>query len=154
MKLIKIIAMVLLVVFVGIQLIPAKLNQSELEFDSDFLRTNDTPENIGQLLRISCYDCHSNNTVYPWYNKVQPVTWFLEDHIKEGKKELNFNEWKKYSDRKKNSKLKSIISQIRDDKMPLSSYTLIHRKAVLSNSEKELLINYMVQIGTNKGKSQ
>ena len=57
----------------------------------------------------SCYDCHSNNTKYTWYNKVQPVAWFLEDHVKEGKAELNFNEWDSWSNCRKKSKLKSII---------------------------------------------
>ena len=110
---------------------------------TDFLLVNNTQENISALLQESCYDCHSNNTEYPWYNKVQPVGWFLEDHINEGKEELNFNEWDAYSNRRKNSKLKSIISQVKDDEMPLASYTLIHKDAKLSNSEKTLIIDYM-----------
>lgn len=77
---------------------------------------------------------------------MQPMAWILEDHIIEGKKELNFSEWTEYSDRRKNSKLKSIISQIEDDEMPLTSYTLIHRDAVYSASEKKLVIEYMKQI--------
>lgn len=104
--------MILLVVFVGIQFIPTERNQSNAEFETDFLLVNNTPENVGKLLRTSCYDCHSNHTEYPWYSKVQPTAWFLEDHIREGKKELNFSEWNDYSDRIKNSKLRSIISQI------------------------------------------
>ena len=146
MKIVKVIALVFLVVFVGIQFIPTKQNQSELVPETDFLLVNNTPENIGKLLLVSCYDCHSNNTEYPWYNRVQPVAWFLEDHIKEGKEELNFSEWSEYSNRRKNSKLKSIVSQIRDDEMPLFSYTLVHRDAVLSQSEKEIVIDYMNQI--------
>jgi len=146
MKILKIIALILLVVFVGIQFIPIERNQSDLVPKTDFLTVNNTPDNIGKLLQVACYDCHSNNTAYPWYNKVQPIAWFLEDHIKEGKKELNFSEWDEYSNRRKNSKLKSIISQIRDDKMPLFSYTLLHRDAVYSDSEKEEVINYMKAI--------
>src|SRR5690554_2570623 len=146
MKTLKIIALILLVAFVGIQFIPTERNQSDLGPKTDFLTVNNTPDNIGKLLQVACYDCHSNNTAYPWYNKVQPIAWFLEDHIKEGKKELNFSEWDEYSNRRKNSKLKSIISQIRDDKMPLFSYTLLHRDAVYSDSEKEEVINYMKAI--------
>ena len=149
MKIVKVIALIFLVVFVGIQFIPTKMNQSEVVPETDFLLVNNTPENIGKLLLASCYDCHSNNTEYPWYNRVQPVAWFLENHIEEGKHELNFSEWKEYSNRRKNSKLKSIVSQIEDDEMPLFSYTLVHRNAVLSNSEKELVINYMNQIKDN-----
>jgi hypothetical protein len=113
---------------------------------TDFLLVNNPPENISTLLKESCYDCHSNNTEYPWYNKMQPAAWFLEEHIKEGKAELNFNEWENYSDRRKNSKLKSIINQIKDDEMPLSSYTLFHRDAILSDAEKKTLIDYMTKI--------
>ena len=135
MKIVKIIALILLVGFVGIQFVPTDLNQSDTVPKTDFLLVNNTQENISALLQESCYDCHSNNTEYPWYNKVQPVGWFLEDHINEGKEELNFNEWDAYSNRRKNSKLKSIISQVKDDEMPLASYTLIHKDAKLSNSE-------------------
>jgi hypothetical protein len=143
MKIVKIIALILLVGFVGIQFVPTDLNQSDTVPKTDFLLVNNTQENISALLQESCYDCHSNNTKYPWYNKVQPVAWFLEDHINEGKEELNFNEWDAYSNRRKNSKLKSIISQVKDDEMPLASYTLIHKDAKLSNSEKTLIIDYM-----------
>tara|TARA_R110001592_G_scaffold224857_1_gene480566 strand:+ start:356 stop:808 length:453 start_codon:yes stop_codon:yes gene_type:complete len=146
MKVVKKIALVLLVAFVGIQFIPTERNQSDSVPSTDFMLVNNVPENIQKKLQVSCYDCHSNNTQYPWYNKVQPVAWFLEDHIKEGKAELNFNEWDSLSNRRKASKLKSIISQIEDDKMPLSSYTLIHRDAVFSDTEKQELIQWMTQL--------
>ena len=107
---------------------------------------NDIPNNIKKKLQVSCYDCHSNNTNYPWYNKIQPVAWFLEDHIKDGKKELNFNTWNTYSTRRKKSKLKSIISQIKDDKMPLASYTLIHGDTKLTEKEKKELFEWLTQL--------
>lgn len=138
--------MFLLVVLIVVQLTPRDRNQSDQVLESDFLLVNNTPENIGKLLQVSCYDCHSNKTKYPWYNKVQPVAWFLEDYIKKGKEELNFSEWSVYSDPRKNSKLNSIISQIRDDERPLSSYILIHRATVLSKPEKELFKEYMKNI--------
>jgi hypothetical protein len=123
-----------------------ELNQSDVVPKTDFLLVNNPPENISTLLQESCYDCHSNNTGYPWYNKIQPIAWFLENHIADGKEELNFNEWDTYSNRRKNSKLKSIISQVKDDEMPLSSYTLIHKDAKLSKPEKTLVIDYMKNI--------
>ena len=143
MKIVKIIALILLVGFVGIQFCAHRPQSSDTVPKTDFLLVNNTQENISALLQESCYDCHSNNTEYPWYNKVQPVAWFLEDHINEGKEELNFNEWDAYTNRRKNSKLKSINSQVKDDEMPLASYTLIHKDAKLSNSEKTLIIDYM-----------
>lgn len=145
-RILKIIALVLLVAFVGIQFMPTERNQSDVVPKTDFLMVNQPPKKISIILQESCYDCHSNNTKYPWYSKIQPAAWFLEDHIKEGKNQLNFNEWNDFSERRKNSKLKSIINQIEDDEMPLDSYTLIHRDAILSKSEKEMVIDYMKQI--------
>ncbi|WP_412559849.1 heme-binding domain-containing protein [Winogradskyella sp. MIT101101] len=146
MKIVKIIAVVLLVAFVGIQFIPTTRNQSDTVPETDFMLVNNVPENIQNKLQVSCYDCHSNNTQYPWYNKVQPVAWFLEDHIKEGKAELNFNEWDSLSSRRKTSKLRSIIKQIENGEMPLDSYTLIHRDAKFSEAEAEEIINWVTQL--------
>ncbi|GGX00324.1 heme-binding domain-containing protein [Salegentibacter mishustinae] len=146
MKTIKIIVLVFFVVFVGIQFVPTNRNQSEVVPKSDFMLVNNVPKDVQDKLKVSCYDCHSNNTAYPWYNKIQPAAWFLEDHIKEGKDELNFNEWGEYSDRRKNSKLRSIISQIEDDEMPLDSYTFIHWDAKFSELEKKEIIKYMTQL--------
>ena len=136
----------LLIAFVGIQFMPTTRNQSNEVLESDFTKTFNTPNNIQQLIGKPCYDCHSNNTKYPWYHKIQPVSWLLENHIKEGKKELNFSEFGTYSKRKQKSKLKSIISQIEENKMPLSTYTLIHKDAKLSESDKELLTKWLTQL--------
>ncbi|PVW13485.1 heme-binding domain-containing protein [Marixanthomonas spongiae] len=146
MKILKITALVLLVAFVGIQFIPTNRNQSDTVPKTDFMLVNNVPASVQNTLQESCYDCHSNNTAYPWYNKTQPAAWFLEDHIKEGKAELNFNEWSEYSDRRKNSKLRSIISQIEDEEMPLDSYTFIHRDAKLSEEEKAEILQFIKQL--------
>ena len=146
MKIVKIIALILLVAFVGIQFIPTTRNQSDTVPSTDFMLVNNVPETIQKKLQVSCYDCHSNNTQYPWYNRVQPVAWFLEDHIKEGKAELNFSEWADYSDRRKKSKLKSIISQIRDDEMPLTSYTFIHGEAKFSENNKKEITQWLERL--------
>lgn len=146
MKNVKKIVLVLLVAFVGIQFIPTERNQSAIVSITDFMLVNKVPNNIKNKLQVSCYDCHSNNTNYPWYNKMQPVAWFLEDHIKEGKAELNFSKWDSLSNRRKTSKLKSIISQIESDKMPLTSYAFIHSNALFTNSEKQKIIKYFNQL--------
>jgi exonuclease VII small subunit len=146
MKIVKIIAIVLLVAFVGIQFIPTTRNQSDTVPSTDFMLVNNVPETIQKKLQVSCYDCHSNNTQYPWYNKIQPAAWFLEDHIKEGKAELNFNEWDSLSSRRKASKLRSIIKQIENGEMPLDSYTLIHTDAKFSEAEAKEIINFITQL--------
>lgn len=132
-----------LVGLVGIQFFPASRNQSDTVPKTDFMVVNDVSRQVERIITTSCYDCHSNNTDYPWYNKVQPIAWFLKDHVEHGKEELNFNEWADFSDRRKNSKLKSIISQIEDDEMPLSSYTIIHREAKLSEDEKKIVLEWV-----------
>lgn len=129
-----------------IQSFPIILNESDTVPQSDFMVENQVPATIKNRLQISCYDCHSNNTDYPWYSKIQPAAWYLKDHIQEGKDELNFNEWATFSDRRKNSKLRSIISQIEEDKMPLDFYTLIHRDAILSDEDKRMIIDYMTAL--------
>ena len=145
-KAVKIIGIILLVALVVLQFFPTERNISTTVPETDFMLVNDVPDQIKNKLQVSCYDCHSNNTAYPWYNKVQPVAWFLEDHVKEGKAELNFNEWDSLSNRRKASKLKSMISQIENDEMPLASYTIIHRNAVLSDSEKQDIINFLTEL--------
>ena len=132
-----------MIVLVGIQFIPTKRNQSDIVPKTDFMVVNKVPESVMKTIRTSCYDCHSNNTSYPWYNNVQPMALYLQHHINEGKDELNFNEWDNYSKRRKKSKLRSIISQIEDNEMPLDSYTLLHKEAILSNDSKTELIDYM-----------
>lgn len=127
----------------AIQFFPMDYNQSEIVPQNDFMFVNKVPATVEKSLQVSCYDCHSNNTNYPWYNKIQPLAWFMKDHIQHGKEELNFNEWGTYSDRRKNSKLRSIMNQIESDEMPLDSYTLIHRDAIFSKIEKEAVLNYM-----------
>ncbi len=146
MKIAKIIAWVALIAFVVIQFFPVDYNQSETIPQTDFMLVNNVPATVKKLLQVSCYDCHSNNTQYPWYNKMQPVAWFLEGHIKEGKEELNFSEWDNLSDRRKTSKLRSIIKQIENDEMPLSSYTLIHKEAKFSEAEAQQVIDYMEKL--------
>jgi len=142
MKVFKKIGLFLLIVFVCIQFIPTNRNQSTEILDTDITKTFKVPQNIQTLLNESCYDCHSNNTKYHWYDKIQPASLFVERHINEGKKELNFSEFGAYSNRKQKSKLKFLISQVKDDKMPIASYALIYSNAKLSESEKKEIMDW------------
>ena len=145
-RLLKSIAWVALISLLVIQFIPTERNQTDIVPVTDFMLVNNVPNNIKNKLQVSCYDCHSNNTKYPWYNKIQPVAWFLEEHIKDGKKELNFSEWESLSNRRKASKLRSIIKQIESGEMPLNSYTLIHKDAKFSKKETNEIINFITQL--------
>jgi hypothetical protein len=143
MKWLKGIGLALLVVLVGLQFFSTRTNLSKEIPSTDFILTYKVPDNIGNILQTSCYNCHSNNTNYPWYSRVQPIGWFLESHINKGKGELNFNEFSDYSVRKQKSKLNSMVNQVEKGEMPLSSYTLIHREARLSQESKIALVNYL-----------
>lgn len=146
MKQLKRIGLAFLVILVGLQFIPTRTNQNTEIASSDFIKTNKVPEDVGRMLRTSCYDCHSNNTNYPWYSRVQPVGWFLENHINTGKAELNLSEFGSWSVRKQKSKLKSMASQVEKDEMPLSSYTFIHRNSRLSKESKKALVDYLIAL--------
>lgn len=142
-KWLKKIAIVLVVILVGMQFIPTDVNRQEEIPKTDIRYVYDVARNVLNILQTSCYDCHSNNTNYPWYSNVQPMRLLMDGHIREGKEELNFNEFGSYSDRRKKNKLKSIISQIKDDKMPLTSYVLVHSKATLTRKDKDAVITYL-----------
>ena len=120
---------------------PAKNQSSEL-LVTDITKVTTVPDDVLQLLKVTCYDCHSNNTRYPWYNNIQPVAWWLNRHIIEGKQRLNFSIFGGYRSEKAAKKLRGIAKVIEKDEMPLSSYTLIHRDAILNEAQKELIINW------------
>lgn len=143
MKYIKKIILALLIVFVAIQFIQPAHNKSEQVLATDFANIYSIPDSVQTILQAACYDCHSNNTNYPWYANIQPMAWVMADHIKKGKEDLNFSEFDKYARRRKISKLKSIGNQIKDDAMPISSYKLIHKNARLSKGQKKLIIDWM-----------
>ena len=101
---------------------------------------------IKGLLRTSCYDCHSNTTIYPWYSNIQPFAWWQQSHVVDGKKELNFDEFNSYDVKRKKHKLDEVIEVIEKDEMPLGSYTLIHRNAILSPQDKGKLISWAKEL--------
>ncbi|WP_262245849.1 heme-binding domain-containing protein [Parapedobacter soli] len=138
----KVILTVLLSVFVLMQFITPQRNLSSVPAGQVFVDSFKVDAKVNAILSVSCYDCHSNNTQYPWYTNVQPLGWFMADHITEGKEKLNFDDLPNYSPRRINSKFSQIIEQIEKGKMPLSSYTWMHSGAQLNKEEKQLLINY------------
>ncbi len=111
----------------------------------------DVPDTVLAVLKTSCYDCHSNTTVYPWYTNIQPVGWWLANHVKEGKRELNFDEFKTYPLKKAAHKLEETADVIKEDEMPLNSYLLIHRGAKLNEVQKLLIIDWAQQAQTQVG---
>lgn len=133
----------ILIIFIAIQFIRPDRNISGKILQTDISKTFNIPGDVHNLLKNACYDCHSNNTNYPWYSNIQPVGWFLADDVKNGKAQINFSEFGSLSKRRQISKLRGIETQIKDDAMPLPTYRLMHEDARLTDAQKELLINWI-----------
>ena len=138
----KVLLFVLLAVLIVIQFIRPARNAAEEIASNQITAIHQVPEDVQQILKASCNDCHSNTTYYPWYSKIQPVAWFLHDHIIEGKRELNFSTFANYPAYRRYKKFKEIGEQVKEGDMPLLSYTIPHRDAVLSANQKLILENW------------
>jgi len=100
------------------------------------------PPAVQTSLKTACYDCHSNYTDYPWYTNIQPAGLWMNDHVEEGKHHLNFSDYAGYNLRRKFHTLEEIGEQVHEGEMPLSSYTLIHRDAMLSEAQKTAITEW------------
>lgn len=141
----KKVLLALLVVFLILQAFrPEKNLSGNKENDISTLYT--VPAEVDQILVKACNDCHSNKTEYPWYAEVQPVAWWLDDHVKDGKKHLNFNEFASYRLAKQYHKLEEVIDEVKEGEMPLESYTVVHRNANLTMEEKNILVNWSMAV--------
>ncbi len=132
----------LLVVLIAIQFIHPKPNKSKTERPNYVGNSFAIPADVKSILEKACNDCHSNNTRYPWYSNVQPVDWWLTNHIKEGKAQLNFDQYTNRSLRYQYHKMEETVEQVKGNQMPLNSYTWIHKDAILSDDEKSKLIGW------------
>ncbi|MEZ4829316.1 MAG: heme-binding domain-containing protein [Bacteroidia bacterium] len=130
-------------VLVIIQFIrPAKNVSGESTYDIS--TKYPVPEEVAHLLKVACNDCHSNTTVYPWYSNIQPVGWWLSQHVNDGKRHLNFSEFTSRRIAIQNHKFEETIEMIKEGEMPLESYTMLglHAEANLNDAQKQLLIDW------------
>jgi hypothetical protein len=139
-KVVKGIALTLLLIFIGIQFFRPQKNRGAADTPNDITHFVPVPDTVLRMLKVSCYDCHSNSTYYPWYAELAPSSWWLANHIREGKAELNFSEFSQYSRRRMKTKLNSIGEQVEKREMPLKSYLLIHGNARLSEGQVQLIM--------------
>jgi hypothetical protein len=129
-------------VLIVIQFIRPARNIGESKTEKDISHATTVPIEVASILEKSCYDCHSNNSTYLWYFNMQPLGWWLQHHINEGKEELNFSEFASYSLKRQKKKLKEIAEQLREKEMPMSSYTLVHTDAKISDAQIDLVANW------------
>ncbi|SIQ56562.1 heme-binding domain-containing protein [Maribacter ulvicola] len=145
MKLLKKISLGIVIIFITLQFFSPTKNIAAGNHTEAFIdQTNPTPE-LKRLFESSCYDCHSNHTDYPWYNNIAPISFWLADHVKEGKEHLNFSDWANYSLDKKDNLLKEIEEEVVNGNMPLSQYTIFHNGTAISANEVNKLVEWVRQ---------
>lgn len=136
------ILLVILSIFIVIQFFRPADNNSETKPTNDISASVTVPVDVNTILKASCNDCHSNKTNNMWYQNIQPIGWWLNHHIEEGKDELNFSEFNTYSLKRKAHKFEEIAEMVEDNEMPLNSYLWVHSEAKLSDQQKKLLMNW------------
>jgi len=120
---------------------PARTNPPVDQSQTIEALTQMTPQ-VASILARSCNDCHSNKTVWPWYTNVAPVSWFVIDHVNEGRSNLNLSEWGRYDQRRQGKKLEQMCDEVKDGAMPLSSYTPLHPGSKLSPDDVKTLCDW------------
>jgi len=135
MKIIKRILLVLCGLFVLIQFIRPSKNSSEAGPTGQLTGRLSIPPDIHETFKVACYDCHSDYTRYPWYAEIQPVGWWLNDHIQDARRHLNFSQFASYNARRQYLKFEQIASEVDEEGMPLPSYLILHHDAKLSREQ-------------------
>ena len=133
---------ILLVAFVAAQFFPISKENPPVDPARTLYAATPVPANVHSVLERSCRDCHSNETVWPWYSHLAPVSWLIANDVHEGRKHFSISEWNTYPDEKKTRKLGEICDQVKSGEMPDEKYTLIHRGASLSTDEKAMLCSW------------
>ena len=142
----KKILLILLAIILIIQFIRPAKNKSNVLSANDISNHHPVPDSVMQILRTACNDCHTNNTIYPWYTNIQPVGWWLQYHVNDGKKHLNFSEFASYTPKRQHHKMEEVIEMVKEGEMPLNSYTWMHENAKLTPEQRTILVNWSTAI--------
>jgi hypothetical protein len=136
------IALIVVLIFAVMQIFNPEILQEELNPETDFLSNVEASDEVRIMIKNTCYDCHSNKPVYPWYANIAPVSYWINDHIEEGSEHLNFSKWETYSAKKKAHKMEECYEELEEGEMPLYSYTIMHGDAQFSDDQKEKLVAF------------
>lgn len=137
----KKVLLLLLLAFILIQFVRPEKNESKNEMNA-MGTVMEIPVEVTKIIQTSCADCHSNSTKYPWYSEIAPASWYLAQHVKEGKEHLNFSEWTTYNMDQQEHILKDIKEVLNEREMPLKSYLLIHKDAKLTENQYQILYDW------------
>lgn len=150
-KILRVTGIGLLLVLGALQLYRSPRNLGATEGPESIVAREQVPANVRQILARACYDCHSDNTRYPWYAAVQPVAWWLNDHVTEGKSELNFSAFAAYNAKRAVRKLQEVSDEVRERNMPLKSYLLAHPEAKLTDADVAVLTTWAEDLADEIG---
>lgn len=144
----------LLMLVIVIQLLQPTRNISEGNSENDISKVYAIPVDVQNVLTQKCYDCHSNNTRYPWYIHIQPIGWWMASHIKEAKEDLNFSEFKTYNEKRAAHKLEDLSEVVTEGSMPLKSYVWLHSDAKVTPEETRAINDWIKSLGVVREKSE
>lgn len=140
----KFVFLIAFVILLGlIQFIRPERNQQTNPSRYDIFHKTETEVAIVTTFQTSCYNCHSNRTVYPWYASVAPVSWMINNHVKEGKEHLNFSDWILYDKEEQIKKLMDIAEVLQEHEMPPKPYLWLHEEAKISDTDRQLLLKWV-----------
>jgi hypothetical protein len=146
-KLMKVGTVVVGVIFVAIQFIQPERSNPPVDPTQTMFSDLQPPENIKQLFERGCKDCHSNETRWPFYAYVAPVSWLVSDDVEEGRRHFNMSEWGKYKLNRKIQKLSGIFEAVSDSSMPLPKYVPLHPDAKFSKADRDTLVKWAQATG-------
>ncbi len=139
-----------LVAFALIQFVPIDRVNQPVDSKVNFVETKAAPEKVRALLKNACYDCHSNETVYPKYAYIAPISWSVKSHVNDGRQHLNFSVWDTYNKELKENMLDRSVEALKHKTMPLPGYIVYHKEPNLSEAERTLLIQYFEEMLKSK----
>ncbi|MHB0754824.1 heme-binding domain-containing protein [Polaribacter sp. M15] len=142
MKVLKKIGIVLLLILIIAQFFGPEKNDGNLDTVNAFIAETNPPEDVVAIMKTSCFDCHSAKTNYPWYNAITPVNYWLDEHIRDGKKHLDFSKWSEYSLKRKEHKMDELYEEVEKGEMPLDSYTWTHSEANLTQEQINAIVTW------------
>lgn len=134
------------VIFVVIQFVRIDKTNPVTPLENDFIELAKPNVEIAAILKTSCYDCHSNQSKYPWYSNVAPVSWFVKNHINEGREHFNFSEWNEYASVDRTNILHECAKAVEKGEMPMKPYVLMHSEAKLTDEQKADLVAFFRSI--------
>lgn len=141
------IGILILIIVVVMQFIQPNKNRSEqIISENDISKVYAIPQDLHQTLVTKCYDCHSNNTRYPWYFNVQPIGWWLAAHIHEAKEHVNFSDFKNYPADRAHHKLEELTEVAKERSMPLKSYTMFHEHTELTDEDEKQILDWLTTL--------